>query len=87
MDVMGMIVPDWVFLTIIGVAISAMMGFGGVILVRVGFSPLWIFLLLVPVVQIVAIWAFAYSRWPRIEDPDGWAEKRRQLPVAYRHKG
>jgi hypothetical protein len=68
--------PIWAVLTAYGIALTAMMAFGGFILVRIGRSPVWVLLLLVPFVQPLAIWYFAYHRWPRIEDPEGWIDRR-----------
>ena len=50
-----------------GVIIVAMMGCGAFVLVRAGRSPLWSVLLLIPVVQLVALWVFAFVRWPRVD--------------------
>ncbi len=38
------------------------------ILQKAGFDGRWTFVLLVPVVNIVMIWAFAFSRWPGLSD-------------------
>jgi hypothetical protein len=53
-----------------GIIIVAMMGCGAFVLVRAGRSPLWSVLLLIPVVQLIAVWIFAFVRWPRIDDKD-----------------
>ncbi|MSO94089.1 MAG: hypothetical protein EXQ86_11910 [Rhodospirillales bacterium] len=34
------------------------------ILGRAGFSRWWVLLTFVPLVNIVALWVFAYTRWP-----------------------
>jgi hypothetical protein len=36
------------------------------ILRRVGFSEWWALLALVPIVNIAALWFFAYMRWPNL---------------------
>ncbi len=36
------------------------------ILRRVGFSEWWALLAVVPVVNIAALWCFAYMRWPNL---------------------
>lgn len=36
------------------------------ILQKAGFDGLWALVLLVPVVNIVMIWVFAFSRWPNL---------------------
>lgn len=34
------------------------------VLMRAGFSPLWVVVSFVPILNIVGLWVFAYSRWP-----------------------
>jgi hypothetical protein len=34
---------------------------------RAGYSPWWALLLLVPLVNLVALWLFAYARWPAVD--------------------
>lgn len=41
---------------------------GGMIAGRAGRAPFWGLLLLLPIVQIIAIWIFAFMRWPRVKD-------------------
>lgn len=36
----------------------------GRILNRIGFSPLWSVLALIPLVNLLALWVLAYSNWP-----------------------
>ena len=38
------------------------------ILLRTGFSQWWTLLVLVPLVNLVALWVFAYARWPAVDD-------------------
>lgn len=59
----------WLAHLIIGVVLAITMGCGGMVAARAGRSPLWVLLLLVPFVNVALLWAFAYSRWPRLE-PD-----------------
>lgn len=41
------------------------------IIEKAGFDGRWTFILLVPVVNIIMIWVFAFSRWPgTAPDPD-----------------
>ncbi|AJW44838.1 MULTISPECIES: hypothetical protein [Ralstonia] len=35
------------------------------ILLRTGFSQWWALLVLVPVANLVGLWIFAFSKWPR----------------------
>lgn len=37
------------------------------ILTRTGHSGWWSFLLLVPLVNIIAFWIFSYKRWPNVK--------------------
>ncbi len=37
------------------------------VLRRAGYSPWWVLLVLVPLVNLVALWVFAYRRWPAID--------------------
>lgn len=39
------------------------------VLRRAGLSPWWVVLVLVPLVNLVALWVFAYMRWPAIDRP------------------
>jgi hypothetical protein len=64
--------PNWINLLIIGLTLTASMGFGAFALVKTGHSPLWALILLVPVAVVVGLWVLAYKRWPRIDgDPAG----------------
>lgn len=40
----------------------------GRVIGRAGYSPWWALLVLVPLVNLVALWVFAYARWPAIDD-------------------
>lgn len=31
---------------------------------RAGYAPIWSFLIVVPVVNIIVVWLFAFARWP-----------------------
>jgi hypothetical protein len=37
----------------------------GRILTRIGFSPFWSVLALIPLVNLIGLWALALSDWPR----------------------
>lgn len=41
-----------------------MLWLGSIILEKAGVDKAWIFCLLVPFVNIIAVWAFAFSNWP-----------------------
>ena len=38
------------------------------VLRRAGYSPWWVLLVLVPLVNLVALWVFAYARWPAVDE-------------------
>lgn len=42
----------------------------GNILAKAGFSRWWFLILLVPLVNIIAIWIFAFKKWPKIDESD-----------------
>ena len=35
---------------------------------KTGFSPWWTLLALIPVVNLVMLWVFAYAKWPALPD-------------------
>ncbi len=41
---------------------------GSKILEKAGLDKKWVFCLLIPVVNIFMIWAFAFSNWPNLKD-------------------
>jgi uncharacterized membrane protein YhaH (DUF805 family) len=43
----------------------------GRVLRRAGYSSWWALLVLVPLVNLVALWVFAYVRWPAIDEASG----------------
>jgi hypothetical protein len=47
------------------------------VLRRAGYSRWWALLVLVPVANVVALWLFAYARWPAV---DGAAAAPRHPP-------
>lgn len=40
---------------------------GGWVLAKAGRSPLWILLLLFPYLNVLAVWTFAFIRWPFVD--------------------
>jgi hypothetical protein len=56
--------PFWLEYLLKGLAIIAMMAFPAIIAGRAGRSPYLALLLMVPVVNVAAVWAFAYAKWP-----------------------
>jgi len=39
----------------------------GRVVKRAGFSPLWALVLVVPLVNVISFWVFAFSRWPTLD--------------------
>jgi nicotinamide riboside transporter PnuC len=37
------------------------------ILEKAGFEPQWAFVLLIPVVNVIMIWVFAFADWPKLK--------------------
>lgn len=60
--------PPWVTLLIVAILLLYGMFLAGRALARAGMNPALALLLLIPFVQIVAVWAFAYARWPAYEN-------------------
>ncbi|WP_372398105.1 hypothetical protein ABMY26_15275 [Azospirillum sp. HJ39] len=61
----------WQYYLIVSLVLTYTMVAGGWVLAKAGRSPLWILLLLFPYVNILAIWVFAYMRWPFVDRPAG----------------
>jgi predicted PurR-regulated permease PerM len=63
---------DWTMMTgygpahwlIFAIIIAAILYPLGRILTRIGFSPFWCVLALIPVVNLFALWALAFADWP-----------------------
>ncbi|MGM0422414.1 MAG: hypothetical protein ACQEQL_04855 [Pseudomonadota bacterium] len=62
--------PSWQEMLIMSIAGALIVLFGGMIATRAGRAPFWGLLLLVPVVQILCFWIFAFISWPRIDRND-----------------
>ncbi len=57
----------WQFYLIISLVMTYSMVAGGWVVAKAGRSPLWVLFLLVPYVNVLAIWLFAYARWPFVD--------------------
>lgn len=57
--------PAWLSLLIVSLIVAGRIGFAGFVLAKTGRSPLWALVLMVPLAEILAVWALAYARWPR----------------------
>jgi len=57
--------PLWGQYLLQGVLVFITLAAGAVVLGRAGRSPYFSLLLTLPFVQIVAIWVFAFAKWPK----------------------
>ena len=69
-----------VSLIVIGIMLTWTLAAGSFLLARLGIKPLWVLLLVLPGLNVLAIWLFAYARWPRYEEArrKGWTPDPRQ---------
>ena len=56
--------PQWGDYLLQGILTFVMLASAAVVLSRAGRSPYLAFLMVVPYVQIAAVWLFAFSLWP-----------------------
>jgi hypothetical protein len=70
----------WLGHLLVGIWLVALMAFASIVSARAGRSPLWVLLLLVPWVSVVALWVFAYARWPRVDGPAPDADEPARRP-------
>lgn len=61
--------PGWSLMVLVGLMLAYKVAIGGWILARAGRSPLWVLALLVPFVELLAVWVFAYAPWPAEPPP------------------
>ena len=63
-----------VSLIVIGIMLTWTLAAGSFLLARLGIKPLWVLMLVLPGLNVLAIWLFAYVRWPRYEEARrrGW---------------
>ncbi len=59
------------FLVVLPVYVLFCLWLGYRILQKAGFDGRWALVLLVPIVNIVMIWIFAFSPWPSLRDKAG----------------
>ena len=59
--------PMWTLYLIVGAFGAYSLFLAGLTVVRAGFHVLWTLLLVVPLLNIVAVWVLAYRRWPRLD--------------------
>lgn len=56
------------FIILVVIFTIFMLWLGSLILQKAGFDRLWILCLLVPFVNILAVWALAFSHWPNLKN-------------------
>jgi len=57
--------PGWSGYFLLGCILTGMLAMSGWVVAKTGRSPLWALVLLAgPYLPVIAIWVFAYSRWP-----------------------
>lgn len=61
--------PLWSGYLLVGMLGGYSLFLAGLTVVRTGHHVLWTLLLVVPVLNIVAVWLLAYRRWPRLDGP------------------
>lgn len=47
-----------------------MLWLGSLIIEKAGFDKKWVLTLLIPFVNIIAIWALAFSKWPNVKEDE-----------------
>ena len=57
--------PQWAIYLLEGIFIFVGLSSGAVVLTRTGRNPYWVFLTLVPLVNVIAVWYLAFSAWPK----------------------
>lgn len=57
--------PEWGRYLLQGIFLFCQLATGAVVVGRAGKSPYWALLIVIPYVQIAAIWGFAYSKWKK----------------------
>ncbi len=58
-------IPRWLELAIAGPLLVYFIVAACIVLAKAGRHPAWSLLLLIPFIQLIMIWAFALSPWPR----------------------
>ncbi len=60
-----------IFYLILPVFILFILWLGSIILEKSGFDKKWVLCLLIPFVNIIMIWVFAFSHWPNLKEDVG----------------
>jgi hypothetical protein len=54
----------WLVILIVGLFLWAFAAIFGRILHRAGYSRWWMLTILVPIVNVIMVWIFAFAQWP-----------------------
>jgi len=60
----------WQEMLIMSVLGGLLVMLAGMIAIRAGRAPFWGLLMLIPFVQIIAVWIFAFIPWSRVDTKD-----------------
>ena len=55
--------PPLIIVGLLGLLVVSVWASGRVVK-RAGFSPWWALMLVVPLINVISLWVFAFSRWP-----------------------
>jgi len=59
--------PEWAQYLTRGLLLFALMSLSAIILSRAGKSPYWALFTVIPYIAVVAIWFFAFTKWPKVD--------------------
>lgn len=59
--------PEWARYLSCGLLLFALMSLSAVILSRAGKSPYWALFTVIPYMIIIAVWFFAFTKWPKAD--------------------
>lgn len=60
--------PEWAQYLTRGLLLFSLMSLSAVVLSRAGKSSYWALFTVIPYFAVVAIWVFAFARWPKIDE-------------------
>lgn len=61
--------PIWLSHLFIGILLTFKVCLGGWVAIKAGRTPLWGVVLLIPYLDLLAIWIFAFVPWPALQKP------------------
>lgn len=59
MSIFDMVAPLLAFALVIGIPATVILG-------KAGYSRAWAVLMIVPIVGLIALWVFAFAKWPAL---------------------